>query len=37
MDQINLDHENLILVYMYPKKDEYFVNKETKLIDINLF
>lgn len=30
MDQINLDHENLIHVYMYPKIDEYFVNKETK-------
>ena len=32
MDQRDLDHENLIHVDMYPKIDEYFVNKETKFI-----
>jgi len=34
MDQINLGHENLIPVYMYPKIDEYFVNIETKSTDM---
>lgn len=34
MDQINLGHENLIHVDMYPKIDEYFVNIETKKMNI---
>jgi hypothetical protein len=37
MDQINLDHENLIHVDMYPKKGGYFVNKETKSKKIHYY